>query len=50
MKKSFVPETIEKRSLSRKGGPYFKEIYDFVRLRKVEKKEKKKEMLIQSEN
>ena len=42
-KYGFAPETIEKRSLNQKDGPYFNEIYDFVRLRKVEKK--KKEML-----
>ena len=37
-KYGFAPETIEKRSLNQKDGPYFNEIYDFVRLRKVEKK------------
>ena len=42
-KYGFAPETIEKRSLDQKDDPYFNEIYDFVRLRKVEKK--KKEML-----
>ena len=36
-KYGFAPETIEKRSLNQKDGPYFNEIYDFVRLRKVEK-------------
>ena len=40
-KYGFAPETIEKRSLNQKDGPYFNEIYDFVRLRKVEKKKKK---------
>ena len=39
-KYGFAPETIEKRSLNQKDGPYFNEIYDFVRLRKVEKKNK----------
>ena len=39
-KYGFAPETIEKRSLDQKDGPYFNEIYDFVRLRKVEKKNK----------
>ena len=34
----FSPETIEKRSLNKKDCTYFNEIYDFVRLRKVEKK------------
>ena len=38
-KYGFAPETIEKRSLDQKDGPYFNEIYDFVRLRKVEKNE-----------
>ena len=36
-KYGFAPETIEKRILDQKDGPYFNEIYDFVRLRKVEK-------------
>ena len=36
-KYGFAPETIEKRSLDQKDGPYFNEIYDFFRLRKVEK-------------
>ena len=36
-KYGFAPETIEKRSLDQKDGPYFNEIYDFVRLGKVEK-------------
>ena len=36
-KYGFAPETIEKRILDKKDGPYFHEIYDFVRLRKVEK-------------
>ena len=36
-KYGFAPETIEKRSLNQKDGPYFNELYDFVRLRKVEK-------------
>ena len=39
-KYSFAPETIEKRSLNQKDSPYFNEIYDFFRLRKVEKKNK----------
>ena len=38
-KYGFAPETIEKRSLDQKEGPYLNEIYDFVRLRKVEKNE-----------
>ena len=42
IKYGFVPETIEKRSLDQKDGPYFNEIYYFVRLRKVEKKQNKK--------
>ena len=37
-KYGFAPETIEKRSLNQKDGPYFNENYDFVRLRKVEEK------------
>ena len=35
-KYGFAPETIEKRSLDQKDGPYFNEIYDFIRPRKVE--------------
>ena len=31
-----APENIENRSLNPKGGKYFQEIYDFVRLRKIE--------------
>ena len=38
-KYGFAPETIEKRSLNQKDGPYFNEIYDFVRLIKVDKKQ-----------
>ena len=36
-KYGFAPETIEKRSLNKKDGPYFNKINDFVRIRKVEK-------------
>ena len=43
-KYGFAPETIEERILDQKDDPYFNEIYNFVRLRIVEKK-KKKEML-----
>ena len=35
-KYSLAPETIEKRSLNPNYGKYFQEIYDFVRLRKIE--------------
>ena len=38
-KYGFAPETIEKRSLNQKDGPYFNEIYDFARLIKVDKKQ-----------
>ena len=31
-----APETIEKRSLNPNDGKYFQEIYDFMRLRKIE--------------
>ena len=34
-KYSLAPENIEK-SLNPKGGKYFQEIYDFVRLRKIQ--------------
>ena len=36
-KYGFAFETIEKRSLNQKDDPHFNKIYDFVRLRKVEK-------------
>ena len=36
-KYGFTAEAIEKRSLDKKDGPFFNEIYDFVRLRKVGK-------------
>ena len=35
-KYQLAPETIEKRSLNPNDGKYFQEIYDFVRLRKIE--------------
>ena len=35
-KYGLAPETIEKRSLNPNDGKYFQEIYDFVRLRKIE--------------
>ena len=35
-KYNLAPETIEKRSLNSNDGQYFQEIYDFVRLRKIE--------------
>ena len=33
---NLAPETIEKRNLNPNDGKYFQEIYDFVRLRKIE--------------
>ena len=36
VKYQLAPETIEKRSLNPKDGKYFPEIYDFMRLRKIE--------------
>ena len=35
-KYNLAPETIEKRSLNPNDGKYFQEIYDFLRLRKIE--------------
>ena len=35
-KYQLAPEAIEKRSLNPNDGKYFQEIYDFVRLRKIE--------------
>ena len=36
-KYQLAPETIEKRSLNPNDGKYFQEVYDFMRLRKIEK-------------
>ena len=35
-KYGLAPENIENRSLNPKNGKYFQDIYDFVRLRKIE--------------
>ena len=35
-KYQLVPETIEKRSLNSSDGKYFQEIYEFMRIRKIE--------------
>ena len=35
-KYKLAPETIEKRSLNPNDGKYFKEMYDFMRLWKIE--------------
>ena len=35
-KYQLVPETIEKRSLNPNDGKYFQEIYDFMRIKKIE--------------
>ena len=35
-KYQLAPKTIEKRSLNPNGGKYFQEIYDFMRIRKIE--------------
>ena len=35
-KYQLAPETIEKRSLNPNDGKYFQEIYDFMRIRKIE--------------
>ena len=35
-KYGIAPETIEKKSLDPANGDYFREIYDFKRLKKVE--------------
>ena len=32
----FAPETIENRNMNQKDGQYFQEIYEFVRLRKIQ--------------
>ena len=36
MKYQLALQTIEKRSLNPNGGKYFQEIYDFMRIRKIE--------------
>ena len=35
-KYQLAPKTIEKRSLNPNDGKYFQEIYDFMRIRKIE--------------
>ena len=35
-KYQLAPETIEKRSLNPNDGKYFQEIYDFMRIKKIE--------------
>ena len=35
-KYQLAPETIEKRSLNPNEGKYFQEIYDFMRIKKIE--------------
>ena len=42
-KYNFAPETIEKRTLNPNDGKYFQEIYDFVRLRKIENNQMRNE-------
>ena len=60
-KYGLAPENIENRSLNPKNGKYFQDIYDFVRLRKIEnnqirndkynqKKDKRKKALRSSLN
>ena len=42
-KYQLAPETIEKRSLNPNDGKYFQEIYDFMRLRKIETNQSRKD-------
>ena len=42
-KYQLVPETIEKRSLNPNNSKYFQEIYDFMRLRKIENNQMRKD-------
>ena len=35
-KYQLAPETIEKRSLNPNDGKYFQEVYDFIRIKKIE--------------
>ena len=41
-KYQLAPETIEKKSLNPNDGKYFEEIYDFIRLRKIETNQSRK--------
>ena len=41
-KYQLAPETTEKRNLNPNDGKYFQEIYDFMRLRKIETKKSSK--------
>ena len=41
IKYNLPPETIEKRSLDPNDGKYFQEIYDFIRVRKIENNQKR---------
>ena len=41
-KYNLAPETLEKRNLNPNDGKYFQEIYDFVRLRKIENNQMRK--------
>ena len=40
-KYNLPPETIERRSLDKKEGDYFREVYDFMRVCKIETKQTK---------
>ena len=42
-KYQLAPETIEKRSLNPNDSKYFQEIYDFMRLRKIENNQMRKD-------
>ena len=42
-KYQLAPETIEKRSLNPNNSKYFQEIYDFMRLRKIENNQMRKD-------
>ena len=44
-KYQLAPETIEKRSLNPNDGKHFQEVYDFMRLRKIEKNHTRKRKL-----
>ena len=46
-KYQFVPETIGKRSLNPNNGKYFQEMYDFMRLAKIENNQMRNDKLNQ---
>ena len=46
-KYQLAPETIEKRSLNPNDGKYFKEIYDFMKITKIENNQMRNDKYVQ---